>query len=147
MIASPTARRFIGVWRLEEIRDRLPDGRVVDHPDFGSTPDGFLFYTESGHVSVQLMRRGRPPWRSEDDPPDAERAEAARGYGAYAGRFELDEGAGVVLHHVETALIPNRIGRTLKRLFSFSGDRLVLRPPTFLRDGTEIERTLTWKRT
>ena len=146
MSRSTAARRFVGVWRLEAIRDRLPDGRTRDHPDFGPGPDGFLVYTDSGHVSVQFMRRDRPLWQVEDDPTDAERAEAARGYGAYAGRFEVDEAAGVVRHHVETALIPGRVGATLTRSFSLEGDRLTLRPPRLRRHGLDIERALTWRR-
>jgi len=145
MIASKAARRFIGVWRLEAIHDRRSDGRAEDHPDFGPDPNGFLVYTESGHVSVQFMGRDRRRWRKENDPTDAERAEAARGYGAYAGRFEVDEAAGVV-RHVEIALIPNRVGVTLTRFFSFEGDRLTLSPPRFLRNGVEIHRTLEWRR-
>jgi hypothetical protein len=146
MSESTAARRFVGVWRLEAIRDRLPDGRVQDHPDFGPGPDGFLVYTDSGHVSVQFMRRDRPGWRAEDDPADAERAEAARGYGAYAGRYEVDEAAGVVRHHVATALIPNRVGATLTRFFSLEGERLTLRPRRVRRGGVDIERALTWRR-
>jgi hypothetical protein len=76
MSSSTAARRFVGVWRLEAIRDRLPDGREQDHSDFGPGPDGFLVYTDSGHVSVQFMRRDRVPWQVEDDPTDAERANA-----------------------------------------------------------------------
>jgi hypothetical protein len=146
MLNSAAAQRFIGVWRLQAIRDRSPGGRIQDHPDFGHNVDGFLVYTGSGHVSVQFMRRDRPPWRREDDPTDAERAEAARGYGAYAGRFEVDEAAGVVLHHVETALIPNRVGVTLTRSFSFEGKRLMLSPPRLRRGGVEVDRTLVWRR-
>ena len=146
MIGSPAARRFIGVWRLESIRDRLPDGREADHPDFGPDPDGLLIYTESGHVSVQFMRRGRARWRDESDPADAELAEASRGYGAYAGRYEVDARAGVVLHHVETAVIPNRVGVTLRRHFSFEGERLLLRPRQLRRGGVAVERTLAWRR-
>jgi hypothetical protein len=146
MLNRPAVRRFLGVWRLETIRDRLPDGRVQDHPDFGPHVDGFLVYTESGHVSVQFMRRDRPGWRKEDDPTDAERTEAARGYGAYAGRYEVDEAAGVVRHRVEIALIPNRVGITLTRSFSFEGDRLNLSPAGFQREGLEMPRTLVWRR-
>ena len=146
MSSSTAARRFVGVWRLETIRDRLPDGRVQDHPDFGPDPDGFLVYTDSGHVSVQFMRRDRPRWRVEDDPTDAERAEAARGYGAYAGHYEVDEAAGVVRHHVATALIPGRVGATLTRFFSLEGERLTLRPPPLSRGGVDIERALIWRR-
>jgi hypothetical protein len=146
MIGSPAARRFIGVWRLESIRDRLPDGHEEDSPDFGPRPDGFLVYTGSGHVSVQFMRRDRSRWREENDPEDAERAEAAKGYGAYAGRYEVDARAGTVLHHVETALIPNRVGVTLRRDFSFEDGRLMLHPPELRRGGVDVERTLVWRR-
>ena len=146
MSSRTAAGRFVGVWRLEAIRDRLPDGRAQDHPDFGPETDGFLVYTDSGHVSVQFMRRDRPLWQVEDDPTDAERSEAARGYGAYAGRYEVDEAAGVVRHHVVTALIPGRVGGTLTRSFSLEGDRLTLRPPRFRRDGMDIERELRWRR-
>ena len=38
MSIAAAASRFVGVWRLESIRDRLPDGRVEDHPDFGPGP-------------------------------------------------------------------------------------------------------------
>ena len=138
--------RLIGVWSLEAIRDRFPDGRVEDHPDFGPNPSGLIVYTGSGHVSVQFMRSGRTAWRQEEEPTAAERADAARGYGAYAGRYEVDDAAGVVLHHVETALIPNRVGVTLKRSFSFEGERLTLSPPRFLRGGVEVHRTLVWRR-
>jgi hypothetical protein len=146
MIDNPAPRRFNGVWRLAAIRDRLPDGTVQDHPDFGKDVDGFLVYTASGHISVQFMRRDRRPWQREDAPTDTERLDAARGYGAYAGRYEVEEAAGIVLHHVETALIPNRVGVTLVRSFSFEGERLTLSPPRFMRGGDEVERSLVWCR-
>src|SRR5713101_170442 len=146
MDAHAAAQRLIGVWGLEAIRDRLSDGRVVDHPDFGSGPVGRLVYTESGHVSVNFMRAGRPAWEAEDAPTDLERARSAAGYGAYAGRYTVHEEEGFVLHHVEVALIPNRVGRDLKRFFSFSGELLMLRPPLVHRNGFAIERTLVWRR-
>lgn len=143
---GPAKSRITGVWSLEAIRDRLPDGRIEDHPGFGSNPSGLLVYTGSGHVSVQFMRSGRRAWTREDEPTAAERAEAARGYGAYAGRYEVNEEDGVVFHHVDTALIPNRVGTTLARSFRFEDDRLTLSPAPFLRDGIEIHRSLVWRR-
>ncbi|HXM78991.1 MAG TPA: lipocalin-like domain-containing protein [Thermoanaerobaculia bacterium] len=137
---------LLGVWSLVSIRDRLPDGTTGDPPDFGPDPAGHLVYTASGHVSVNFMRRSRPPWRSEESPTDSERAIAAAGYGAYAGRFTLHAEEGFVLHHVEVALIPNRVGRDLKRFYSFSGDLLTLRPPPLVRAGVPVERTLAWRR-
>jgi Lipocalin-like domain len=146
MDARAAARRLIGVWGLEAIRDRLPDGRVVDHPDFGPGPVGRLVYTESGHVSVNFMRAGRPAWPAEDAPTDLDRARRAAGYGAYAGRYTVHADEGFVLHHVEVALIPNRVGRDLKRFFSFSGDLLTLRPPVALQNGVKVQRSLLWRR-
>jgi lipocalin-like protein len=138
--------RLIGIWSLVSIHDKLPDGRIVDHPDFGAGPAGRLIYTASGHMSVQFMREDRPGWSSEHEPAGTERAAAAAGYGAYAGRFTVNEKEKYVLHHVEVALIPNRVGRDLKRFYSFSGDQLTLRPPIFVTRGVAIERALTWKK-
>ena len=146
MDRDSVVRLLVGVWRLEQIRDRMSDGRVEDHPDLGSDVDGLLVYTESGYVSVQFMRRGRKPWKREDEPTDAERARCARGYGAYAGRFTVDAKAGIVRHEVQTALIPNRVGVTLTRAFSIEGDRLTLLPPPFRRNGIEVRRSLVWRR-
>jgi len=138
--------RLTGIWSLVSIHDKLPDGRIVDHPDFGPGPAGRLIYTASGRMFVQFMRRERPAWLSEHEPTDSERAAAAAGYGAYAGRFTVNEKERYVVHHVEVALIPNRVGRDLKRFFSFSGDQLTLRPPIFVTRGVAIERALIWKR-
>jgi len=97
---------------------------------------------------VNFMRRNRESWASEDEPSASERSAAVAGYGAYAGRFTVLEAEGIVRHHVEIALIPNRVGRNLDRRFSFGedGNRLILRPPPFLRGGRTIERSLTWER-
>jgi hypothetical protein len=138
--------RFVGVWRLVSLREAWDDGPAGDSSDFGPSPAGTIVYTASGHVSVSFMDPRRPRWASETDPTDADLAAAARGYSGYAGRYEVDEGERCVLHHVETALIPNRVGATLKRFYSFEGDRLVLRPPRFGRGGHAIERTLVWER-
>ena len=146
-MSTLTARdRFVGVWRLLSIRQQTGDLPEVDDPAFGADPQGRLLYTASGEVSVHFMRSGRLPWRLEESPTDAERAVAGAGYGAYAGRYTVDEGGGFVLHHVEVALIPNRVGRDLKRFFTFSGDQLTLRPPPRVREEREVRRALMWKR-
>jgi len=138
---------FVGVWRLAAIRDLLDSGLLEEHPDFGVEVEGRLVYTESGHMSVNFMRRQRPGWRAEDAPTAPERAEAARGYGAYAGTFTVKEEEGIVVHHVDVALIPNRVGRSLTRFYTFEGpDRLILRPPVFIRDGHRVQRSLVWEK-
>jgi len=142
-------QRLVGVWELLSIRETLPDGSERDRPEFGRDPGGLLIYTSSGHVSVHFMRRGRPEWGDEESPASNERAEALAGYGGYAGRFTVGEedGRPFVLHHVEVAVIPNRVGRDLKRFCSFEEDRLTLQPEPVVRDGRVVRRALTWKRT
>ncbi len=146
MSTSTARERFLGVWRLISIRQQTGDLPEADDPDFGADPQGRLLYTASGEISVHFMRSGRLPWRLEEFPTDAERASAGGGYGGYAGRYTVDEDGGFVLHHVEVALIPNRVGRDLKRFFTFSGDRLTLRPPPLVREGRELRRALIWRR-
>jgi hypothetical protein len=58
----------------------------------------------------------------------------------------VDEAAGIVRHHVATALIPGRVGATLTRFFSLESERLTLRPPPLSRGGVDIERALIWRR-
>lgn len=147
-MTMPVRDRFVGVWALRSIRDREDGGPERDLPEFGPDPEGRLVYSDSGHVSVNFMRRGRAAWASEDEPADSERSAAGAGYGAYAGRFTVLEAEAVVRHHVEVALIPNRVGQDLDRRFSFeeTGNRLTLRPPPFVRGGRAIERSLIWER-
>ncbi len=143
---SSARERFIGVWRLVSIRQQTGDLPEADDPAFGSDPQGRLLYTASGEVSVHFMRSERLFWGLEESPTDLERAHAGAGYGAYAGRYTVDEERGFVLHHVAVALIPNRVGRDLKRFFTFSGDELTLRPPPLVREGRELRRALIWRR-
>jgi hypothetical protein len=147
-VSTSARERFVGVWELRTIRDREAGGPEHDLPEFGPAPEGRLLYTDSGHVSVNFMRPGREPWAAEDQPSDLERSRAAAGYGAYAGRFTVLETEAVVRHHIEVALIPNRVGGELVRHYAFheGGNRLTLRPPPFIREGRAIERALTWER-
>ena len=147
MSEPPSGRAgFVGVWKLISLREIRGGDAPRDSADFGPSPAGTIVYTASGHVSVSFMKPGRRASASEAEPTDAEWAAAARGYSGYAGRYEVNEAEGCVLHHVETALIPNRVGTTMRRSYSFEGDRLVLRPPPFVREGTGVERILVWER-
>lgn len=109
-------------------------------------PVGLLIYLSSGQMSVNFAGSSRIPFLRESSPSPSELAAAGAAYGGYAGRWEVDEARGEVLHHVETAFIPNRVGTTMRRSYSFEGDRLVLRPPPFVREGTGVERILVWER-
>jgi hypothetical protein len=136
--------RFIGVWELEEIEDFL-EGKRGSAPGF-ELPVGLLIYLESGFMSVNFAGTSRKPFLREFSPSPSEVAAAGAAYGGYAGRWEVDEARVEVLHHVVTAFVPNRVGRTIRRSYSFSEDLLLLRPIALSSGETAPNRVLRWRR-
>jgi hypothetical protein len=139
--------RLVGSWVLESYEARDPDGTV--HAPFGPEPVGLLVYGADGRMAVQAMDPRRPAWARDapDEERAAERAAAADGYIAYAGRFEVEDGdAPVVVHHVETSLVPNWVGRPQRRAVALDGDRLQLTAPALDVGGRTTTPVLTWRR-
>lgn len=58
------ASRLVGAWHLVNYIDEQ-SSRDDSYP-FGHDPQGFLIYTPDGFVSAQLMKTGRPAFRSSD---------------------------------------------------------------------------------
>ncbi len=116
--------RFVGTWRLISIEDPRPD---VEIPDIN--PTGYIMYDSTGHMAVQITRRSDRPRFASDNPakgrPEEIRA-AFLGYRAYYGTYEVHEKEGIVIHHLEGCLFPNRVGVDNIRYYEFSGDRLTL---------------------
>ncbi|MFD7406007.1 lipocalin-like domain-containing protein [Streptomyces sp. NPDC059866] len=139
-------RRLIGAWQLVSYTATSADGDVI-HP-FGPTPYGLIVYTPEGHMSAQLGRGERAPMRSArlEDASPGELAEAAAGYVAYGGPFEVVD-PGTVEHHVTTSLFPNWVGRSQVRTVEFAGSflRLGLATPTRLW-GAQRTAQLIWNR-
>lgn len=145
--------QLAGWWRLVSRVTTAPDGRVLVDPGLSATPSGVLIYDRFGHVAAQLSRPGRTVEMLADECRAAQKvkgtsdtAQTILGYDAYFGRYTVDEQAGVVTHHLESALFPGDIGKAIKRRFSVSGDTLTIKFDTTLPDGTPVERTLVWAR-
>jgi hypothetical protein len=140
--------RFTGVWELEEIEDEdFLEGKRTTRPAVGfERAVGILIYLESGFMSVNFAGLSRIPFLREFSPTPSELATAGAAYGGYAGRWEVDEGRREVLHHVETAFVPNRVGRTIRRSYSFSENLLLLRPFALSPGETTPDRVLRWRR-
>jgi hypothetical protein len=107
---------------------------------------GLLIYLASGVMSVNSAGTDRIPFLREFSPSPSELAAAGAAYGGYAGRWELDEPRREVLHHVETAFIPNRVGQTIRRSYSFKENLLILRPIALAPGDEAPDRILTWRR-
>lgn len=144
--AEGTSARLVGAWRLVSYEARQDDG-TVDHP-MGRDVAGLLVYTPDGHVSMQVMRPGRPRFASGDigggSPRELEAA--ASGYFAYAGTFEVDEAEGTVTHRVELSLVPNWVGAEQKRFVRMRDDELELVAAPTRINGREQAARLVWRR-
>ena len=120
--------KFIGAWRLVAFEEDGPDGEVI-YP-YGQDAAGLLIYDSLGRMSVQIMKRDRAPLSSADwqSVPPEEIKKAIEGYTAFFGSYEVDEPKDVVIHRVEGHVLPESVGKVLRREFTFSGDILVLKP-------------------
>jgi hypothetical protein len=116
-----------GTWRLGSWRAIGDDGHV-SHP-MGDTPTGILILTDDGWFSAQggAGDRRRSATQLQADAIEDDLASWARGYVAYAGRYEVD---GDHMHFTgEVSLFPNLIGVRQTRAWKLEGDTLILRPP------------------
>ncbi len=138
--------RFVGTWRFVSIEQRNAKGELLPAIS-GRT--GFIIYTSTGHMAVQLMEDDRKEFAAAQ--PSGEEAQAAlASYNAYSGTFTVNEAQGTVTHHRATKLTPGAIdalgGTDVIRSYRFSGNQLMLTPPTRMIDGQELTRTLIWER-
>ena len=138
---------FIGTWRLRHYRHWSADGRTT--LPLGEDPEGLLIYTPTGHMSGQIMRRGRRGFAGGTLPSgtNPEIREALLGYVAYFGTYIVDRGLRTVTHKVIGSWYPNYVGSYQLRHYEFEGpDKLLLWTPP--RKFGEETRTglLIWER-
>jgi hypothetical protein len=138
--------QFLGTWSLVSCEDRVAGGSVT--LPFGEEPVGQLIYDSGGHMMVQLMRRDRARFASENPRAamDQEIIPAFASFLSYFGTFEVDEKAGVVTHRLRGSSFPNWTGGDQHRLFEFKDGRLILATPPINVGGKEVASVLTWER-
>jgi hypothetical protein len=109
--------QLIGAWRLAWVEE-LSSDRKLHKVDRG----GILLYTRDGRMSVQIMARAPEAAR-----PAGPVTYELGGYEAYYGRYDVNQRAHTVTHHVEGALVRALIGSDLTRVYQFSGKQLILK--------------------
>ncbi len=136
---------LVGAWELVSWSLLVDD---QDRPHgFGEQVTGQLLYLPSGHMSAILADPDRAPLSAEPfaAAPQDERAEAARTYVSYGGRWSVD--GDQVRHHVEFCLLPNWIGTDLVRNVSWQHEHLVLSTaPERDPKGRAVVNRLVWRR-
>ena len=144
------AKQLTGMWRLVSFQQRLADGTTRQNP----LSVGYIVYADVGRMCYVSMDPDRPKWNmgGKRDPvgyaptPD-EASSAIAGLGAYCAAVEVHAKEGFVLHRVEVDRIPNMVGATRKRWFTFEGpDRVVLTVDPAENTPPVVETRLTWER-
>lgn len=143
---------LLGIWKLISITAIFPDGSI-DTEAFGANPIGYITYTIEGRMMVIFSKGDRPllsgnsasPLTSAiHQVPIEERAQAFSTFNSYAGSYTLD--GDKVIHHVEIASIPNRVGKSLTRTFVLNENQITLKTPPSKSDDTPKIFELTWQR-
>jgi hypothetical protein len=139
--------RFPGIYKLVSWRTTSPEGKVTE--PLGTNPFGRITYHKSGHMSVMLMRRDREtPVRvnAQTAAMDELRQslktaqEAASGFIAYMGTFDVKQDRSIVIHHIEGGSSPSFGGSDFERHYEFDGRGLTLSVPPNLNSKLYWER-------
>ena len=144
-MSSEVIPKLAGSWKLISFHSKDPSGQIA-YP-FGKDAQGRLIYEPDGRMAVQLMNPNRPAFAS-DDPlvtSEAEVRAAFGGYTAYYGTYSVNPDDRTIVHHIETALLPNWVGAHQQRLFEFDGKYLTLKGPLLL-GGVQWVVSLVWER-
>jgi hypothetical protein len=131
-VARITRGDLIGAWRLVSIEFSGDKGPVPD-PFYQTGSTGIIIYEPGGLMSVQIVAPDRRTWAVPDSRVGrtaptldaALEAAAFNTYYAYFGTWELDEARSVMIHHVQSSLIPSESGVTYSQTVSLVGDRLI----------------------
>ena len=135
---------LVGTWKLVSYSCSDESGNV-DYP-LGPEASGYIIYTADGYMSVSMSAANRANYASEDLKGGTveEKTAAAETYIAYCGKYELHEDR--VVHHIELAVFPNRVGTSQVRYYELSGDRIDLTTPPILINGRPQTCKLVWER-
>ncbi len=134
---------LVGAWRL--VTYEAHAGDAVTYP-LGEDASGYIMYTHDGYMSVLIMAAGRTNFASDDilGGTDEEKLEAASTFLSYCGGYEFLGDR--VVHKIETASYPNRVGTEQVRFVHLDGDELLLTTPPMVIRGTSRSGRLRWER-
>ena len=103
-------------------------------------------YTPDGYMSVLMMAAGRKNFEAGDmlAGTDEEKLAAASTFVAYCGRYDYQGDR--VIHKIETAFYPNRVGTEQVRFTQLEGDELILTTPPMVLAGKSRKGRIVWQR-
>lgn len=113
--STSAKEKLIGAWHLVSMEEPGPDGKLRHI----TNRTGQLIYTRDGHMSVQLMYPASESTVSNDY--------VLNGYEASFGKYDVDESARTVTHHVQASVTHGLVGKDLTRAFQFSNGQLIIK--------------------
>ena len=143
---SRVVKQLAGVWHLVS-SEFISSGGERIFP-LGEDALGLAIFTESGYMSGQLMRQGRPVFASGNQASGTpEEIEAAmQGYVSYYGPCQIDAERKTLTTEVEGSLFPNWIGCQHVRYYELAERQIILKTPPLAFGEEEITGVLTWSR-
>jgi len=143
---APIRDTLLGAWELVSFTATKVGEDTPTYP-MGQAARGKIMYSESGQMSVSLIRENRAPFLSQDPLSGTveERAQAFSEYFSYCGSFRYR--SGMIFHDVEHCSFPNWSGCTLMRMATINEEgHLVLSTLPVEVGGSVGVQTLTWKK-
>jgi len=130
--AGPVATRLtpgstlVGYWALASFEDW--DSAGNRSTPFGEHPRGYVQYTPSGRMTLQVARAPgpRPFAKGAEQGTAREKANAFDAYIAYFGTYTVDSTRHTVIHRVEADINPSFTGSRDPRPYRIAGDSLIL---------------------
>ena len=132
-LASPTmdGGGLVGTWRAVEYWDRDSLSAPKRFP-YGLHPCGYVIYTATRHVSVQLAQAPVPSRLPADSVRNGLPVDSAEAFAlllrhiSYFGTYSVDSLRGLVVHHIEAEVGRVHTDTHTGRPFRLWGDTLVL---------------------
>ncbi len=136
---------IVGTYQLVGRNVKDESGAWVPTDDFNSL--GYITYSDSGYMAVNVMPRDREPFADDSEPTAEEVHTALQGYTGYYGPFSVaeDEDGGFLIHHRIGQINPG--GEVdAKRYYDLDGDRLILTPASATGMKHDATRQVVWER-
>jgi Lipocalin-like domain len=143
-IAPAGENPLLGTWKLKSfVREVVATGEKINQ--FGEHPDGYLGYSADGRMYGigTSGNRARPRNAKLED---EERVKLHLTMFAYAGTYT--QGAGKVIHHVDTSWNEAFTGTDQVRFYKLDGNTLTITTAPFEspHDGLESFSVVVWEK-
>ena len=142
----PAAEALLGAWKLIDANTIYADGRVTPWDNRPKPYEGLIVYLPQGIMAVQIAAARTPRPATAPGLTPLEKAAYFDTYYGYFGRFEIDEKASVVTHHIVSSLQPEEIGVSYRRHYDLAGDVLTLKTVLDQNQPENSYNRLVWHR-